>query len=156
MLRSIVPSVSSVSVLVSAFVCATLPIARAARAADDDASVQDVTMLVDAKINGKDTWSPGGREVHWAASKCPFRIQFKGVVQVDKPTKVTYRWERSDGTTFPTQTFEVKTAGTPVEVTPPDAWNAGKEGVTFRGAETFHVLTPSDMSTTTPIRVECQ
>jgi hypothetical protein len=150
MLRSIV---GSATFLASVFACATLP---AAAAADDEATVQDVTMLVDAKINGKDTWSPGGREVHWAASKCPFKIQFKGVVTVDKPTKVTYRWERSDGTAFPTQTFEVKAGGSPVEITPPDVWNAGRDGVTFRGAETFHVLTPSDMSTTTPIRVECQ
>jgi hypothetical protein len=152
MLRSIV---FPATVLVSLFVCAVLPVARAAFA-DDEPSVQEISMLVDAKINGKDTWSPGGREVHWAASKCPFRIQFKGLVTVDKPAKVTYRWERSDGTVLPTQTFEVKTAGAPVELTPPDAWSVGRGGVTFRGAETFHVLTPSDLSTTTPIRVECE
>ena len=144
----------------TAAICTVLPglvpgIGAREAAADDDASVQDVSMMVNAKINGKDTWSPGGREVHWAASKCPFRIQFKGVVQVDKPTKITYRWERSDGTMLPTQTFEVKTAGAPVEL-PPDAWSVGASGMTFRGAETIHVLTPSDLSTTTPIRVECQ
>src|SRR5580658_4682604 len=107
---------------IAAVICTTFPAARPA-AADDDASVLDVSMLVDAKINGKDTWSPGGREVHWSASKCPLRIQFKGLVQVDKPTKITYRWERSDGTVLPTQTFDVKTAGEAVELVPPDGWS---------------------------------
>jgi hypothetical protein len=131
-------------------------IVPASAATEDAANVLDVSMLVDAKINGKDTWSPGGREVRWSVSKCPLRIQFKGTVQVDKPTKITYRWERSDGTPFEVQTFEVKTAGAPVEVLPPDTWNVGAATATFRGAETFHVLTPSDLSTSTPIRVECQ
>jgi len=145
----------SIAFFVAVAVCVTLPSARRA-AAEDAASVQDVSMLVDAKINGRDTWSPGGRELHWTASKCPVRIQFKGLVQVDKPTKITYRWERSDGSPLPTQTFDVKTAGSPVEVLPPDAWSVGASGATFRGAETFHVLSPSDLSTSTPIRVECQ
>jgi hypothetical protein len=136
---------------------AALPAAhQASAAADDAANIMDVSMLVDAKLNGKDTWSPGGREVHWSGSKCPFKIQFKGTVQVDKPTKITYRWERSDGTPFPIQTFDVKTAGAPVEVMPTDAWSVGSGSGTFRGAETFHVLTPGDMSVSTPIRVECQ
>jgi hypothetical protein len=112
-------------------------------------------MMVDAMLNGKDVWSPGGRELHWTASKCPYRIQFKGQVQVDKPTKITYRWERSDGTQLPTQTFDVKTAGSMVDVTPPDAWSVGMSGKLFKGAEIFHVLTPSDMSTSTPIKVDC-
>jgi hypothetical protein len=132
-----------------------LPAAHPA-AAEDAATVQDVSMMVDAKLNGKDTWSPGGRELHWAVSKCPFRIQFRGEVTVDKPTKITYRWERSDGTSLPTQTFEVKKAGEPVDVIPPDVWTVGASGQLFRGAEIFHVMTPSDQSTTTPIRVECE
>jgi hypothetical protein len=132
-----------------------LPAARPA-AAEDAANVQDVSMMVDAKLNGKDVWSPGGRELHWSASKCPFRIQFRGEVTVDKPTKITYRWERSDGTALPTQTFEVKTAGEQVDVRPPDAWTVGRSGQPFRGAEIFHVLTPTDLATTTPIRVECE
>jgi hypothetical protein len=148
--------IAFLSLAVVAGTVATLSAAHQAAAADDAANVMDVSMLVDAKLNGKDTWSPGGREVHWSGSKCPFRIQFKGTVQVDKPTKITYRWERSDGTPFPVQTFDVKTAGAPVEVTPTDAWSVGNGAGTFRGAETFHVLTPSDMSTSTPIRVECQ
>ncbi len=150
-LRSVPRSAASLAALV---VFAVAPV-RSGAAADEDANVQDVSMLVDAKTNGKDTWSPGGRELHWSTSKCPLRIQFKAVVQVDKPTKITYRWERSDGTVLPTLTFDVKTAATPVEVTPPDAWNVGGGGGTFRGAETLHVLTPSDLTTTTPIRVEC-
>jgi len=144
----------SVCVLSVLAVSVALPAQRAS-ADDATANVQDVSMLVDAKINGKDTWSPGGRELHWSVSKCPMKIQFKAVVQVDKPTKITYRWERSDGAQLPTQTFDVKTASSPVEVTPPDVWTVGASGQTFRGAETLHVLTPSDMSTSTPIRVEC-
>jgi hypothetical protein len=135
--------------------CATLPVTSPA-SADDAANVMDVSMLVDARLNGKDTWSPGGRELQWTASKCPLRIQFKGQVTVDKPTKITYRWDRSDGTQWAVETFEVKTASEPVEIIPPDVWSAGKTGQTFRGAETFHVLTPSDLSTTTPIKVDCQ
>jgi hypothetical protein len=145
----------SIALPVLIAVCVTLPATHRA-AAEDAANVMDVSMLVDAKINGKDTWSPGGRELDWAASKCPVRIQFKGVVQVDKPTKITYRWERSDGNATETQTFDVKKAGAPVEVVPPVARNVGNPGATFRGAETLHVLTPSDLSTTTPIKVECQ
>jgi hypothetical protein len=142
----------ALSVLVA--VCVTLPATHRA-AADDAANVMDVTMMVDAKLNGKDTWSPGGRELDWSASKCPVRIQFKGVVQVDKPTKITYRWEHADGETTPTVTFDVKKAGASVEVAPLDVRNVGQPGATYRGAETFHVLTPSDLSTTTPIKVEC-
>jgi hypothetical protein len=141
-------------------VCVTLPSTSRAVAEDapapEPATVLEATMLVDAKLNGKDDWSPGGRQLEWNASKCPVRIQFKGMVRVDKPTKITYRWERSDGTQMPTQTFEVKTADTPVEVKPPDVWNAGASGQVFRGAETFHVMTPSDYATTTPIKVDCQ
>jgi hypothetical protein len=133
-----------------------LPGSRQAAAEGIQASVQDVGMMVDAMLNGKDVWSPGGRELHWAVSKCPYPIHFKGQVQVDRPAKVTYRWERSDGTALPTQTFEAKTAGTMVDVTPPDAWSVGMSGKLFRGAETFHVLTPSDMSISTPIKVDCE
>ena len=121
MLRLIALSVAGAA----AATLATFAAVHQASAADEAANVLDVSMLVDAKINGKDTWSPGGREVRWSASKCPLRIQFKGTVQVDKPTKITYRWERSDGTPFEIQTFEVKTAGVAVEVTPPDAWSVG-------------------------------
>jgi hypothetical protein len=147
---------AALSVIVA--VACLLPAApHSAAAAEDAANVLDVSMLVDAKINGKDTWSPGGRELRWTASKCPLRIQFKAVVSVDKPTKITYRWERSDGTKLETQTFDVKTANAPVEVAPPDAWSVGASGTgaAFRGAETLHVLTPSDLSTTTPIKVDC-
>jgi hypothetical protein len=150
------------AVLVALVVAVTLgPAARPASAEDAGpevapANVESVEMLVDARVNGKDDWSPGGRELQWQVSKCPFKIQFKGEVNVDKPTKITYRWERSDGEHGPVQTFDVKTAGQLVEVTPPDVWNVGKAGQTFRGAATFHVMTPGDMSTTTPVRVECQ
>ena len=48
----------------------TLPGARPA-SADDDATVQDVWMLVDAKINGKDLWSPGGRELALVSFEVP-------------------------------------------------------------------------------------
>jgi hypothetical protein len=133
-----------------------LPGSHQAAAESAQASVQDVGMMVDAMLNGKDAWSPGGRELQWAVSKCPYQIHFKGQVQVDRPTKITYRWERSDGAVLPTQTFDVKTAGTMVEVTPTDAWGVGMNGRLFRGAETFHVLTPSDVSTSTPIKVECE
>jgi hypothetical protein len=139
----------------TAAACVLLPATQRA-AAEDAASVTDVTMLVDAKLNGKDTWSPGGRELDWQASKCPMRIQFKGVVQVDKPTKITYRWDHGDGEASPTQTFDVKTAGSAVEVLPLDVRNVGKSGAVYRGSETLHVLTPSDLSTTTPFKVECQ
>jgi len=134
---------------------ATLPMANTA-SAEDAASVNEVSMLVDARVNGKDAWSPGGREFHWAGAKCPFKIQFKGQVLVDKPTKITYRWERSDGEALPTQTFDVPKGDSLVDVTPPDAWNVGAPGKTFRGAETFHVLTPNEMTMSTPIRIECQ
>jgi hypothetical protein len=124
--------------------------------ADDGPGVNEVSMRVDARTNGKDTWSPGGRELHWAGAKCPLRIQFKGEVLVDRVTKITYRWERSDGTVLPTQTFDVTKPDALVDVAPPDGWDVGAPGKTFRGAETFHVLTPNEMTITTPVRVECQ
>ena len=134
----------------------TLPMTNTASAEDAAANVSDVSMLVNARVNGKDDWSPGGREFHWSGAKCPLRIQFKGQVLVDKPTKITYRWERSDGETLPTLTFDVTKPGTLVNVTRPDGWNVGTAGKVFRGAETFHVLTPNDMTMTTPVRIECQ
>jgi hypothetical protein len=147
--------VRSIALSIAVAVCATLPVTGPA-AADDAATVADVSMLVDAKLNGKDTWSPGGRELDWTASKCPMRIQFKGVVQVDKPTKITYRWEHGDGEATPTLTFDVKKGGASVELSPLEVRNVGQSGATFRGSQTLHVLTPSDLSTTTPIKVDCQ
>jgi hypothetical protein len=139
-----------------------LPGARGAAADDKSggatepaASVTTVAMVVDAMQDGKNTSSPGGHELHWSVAKCPYKIQFKGQVQVDKPTKITYRWEWSDGTMMPTRTLDVKTAGTMVDVSPPDVWNVGKRGQGFRGVEIFHVLTPNDMATSTPVKVEC-
>ena len=122
---------------------------------EPEASVQDVSMMIDAQINGKDAWSPGGREMQWSGAKCPYKISFKGVVQVDRPTKVTYRWERSNGEKDE-GSFDVKKAGEPVEIAPAQSWPVGKPGQQFRGVMTFHVLTPTDLSTSTPIRVDCQ
>jgi len=118
--------------------------------------VNEVSMLVDAHMNGKDAWSPGGRELHWAAAKCPLHVQFKGQVLADRMTKITYRWERSDGEAQPTQTFDVTKPDALIDVMPPDTWTVGAPGKTFRGAEIFHVLTPNEMTISTPIRVECQ
>jgi hypothetical protein len=123
--------------------------------APEPAAVTQVGMMVDAVLDGKDTWSPGGHEVRLSPAKCPYKIQFKGQVQVDKPTKVTYRWEWSDGTMMPKRTFEVKTAGTVVDLTPPDVWNVGRPGQGFHGIEILHILAPNDMATATPVRVEC-
>jgi hypothetical protein len=50
----------------------------------------------------------------------------------------------------------VKTAGALVDVAPSDAWSVGMSGRLFRGAETFHVLSPGDMSISTPIKVDCE
>jgi hypothetical protein len=125
------------------------------KAPPEPATVTQVGMMVDAMADGKDVWSPGGHELKWSVPKCPYKIQFKGQVQVDKPTKITYRWEWSDGTMMPKHTFDVKTAGTMVDITPLDVWNVGRPGHGFKGAEILHIMAPNEMSMSTPVTVDC-
>jgi hypothetical protein len=122
--------------------------------ASDGALVTEVGMMVDELADGKD-WAPGGHEVHLSPPKCPYKVQFKGQVTVDKPTKVTYRWEWSDGTMMPKRTFDVKTAGTMVDLTPFDVWNVGRPGHGFHSVEILHIMAPNEMSVATPVTVDC-
>jgi hypothetical protein len=144
------------------FVALLVAFPGAPQAAADDkapaapaAEVTDIAMTVDTTVDGKTVSSPGGHEVQLSAAKCPLKIQFKGKVTVDKPTKITYRWEWSDGTMMPKKTFDVKTAGEAVEITPPDTWNVGRPGGGFHSVEILHILAPNEMSSSTSVRVAC-
>ena len=72
---------------------------------------------------------------------CPGTFNFSGNITTNGAGTVTYRWERSDGATAPTQTLTFNAAGTqPAAAT---SWQLGATGAFW---ERVHVLTPNDIS----------
>jgi len=68
---------------------------------------------------------------------CPKTIHFWGTIAANGPGTVTYRWERSDGTTTAPETITFTAAGSQ---TVTNLWTRG-EGT---GWQRLHVLTPND------------
>jgi hypothetical protein len=72
---------------------------------------------------------------------CPASIEFVGTIFVNRPARVSYRWERSDRATGPVQTIFIPGGAGGVRT----QWQLGRPpGQVFRGAETLHVLSPGD------------
>jgi hypothetical protein len=70
---------------------------------------------------------------------CPVTIDFVGTISVNQPTKVTYRWERSDRAIGRTETVVIQGRGHSVSTN----WRISRpKGGTFTGSETLHVLSP--------------
>ncbi len=73
---------------------------------------------------------------------CPGNFQFTGVITVTGPTTVTYRWERTDGTTVPSlpipYSYTFTSAGS---LTITDNWNSAPAGI---WGERVHILQPND------------
>ncbi|MFL5254861.1 MAG: hypothetical protein ACJ8AI_18605 [Rhodopila sp.] len=73
--------------------------------------------------------------------RCPTTITFVGTISVNQPTKVMYRWERSDRVIGRTETAVIQGRGQSVST----SWQLSRpKGATFKGAETLHVLSPAD------------
>jgi len=73
--------------------------------------------------------------------RCPTTITFVGTISVNQPTKVMYRWERSDRVIGRTETAVIQGCGQSVST----SWQLSRpKGATFKGAETLHVLSPAD------------
>lgn len=76
------------------------------------------------------------------ASVCGgYRFQFQGMMSVNSPSTVSYRWERSDGVMSPAQTLIVDKAGT---YATSEFWDLGSAN--YAGWARLHVLSPSDIS----------
>jgi len=73
---------------------------------------------------------------------CPAHIEFTGTIFVNRPTTVTYRWERSDRGMGPPQSVTIRGGGMGV----PTSWQLGSpgRGFGFNGYQTLHVLTPNE------------
>jgi hypothetical protein len=68
---------------------------------------------------------------------CPKTIHFWGIITANGPGTVTYRWERSDGTTTALEILTFTAAGSQ---TITNLWTRD-EGF---GWQSLHVLTPND------------
>jgi hypothetical protein len=74
-----------------------------------------------------------------SSSTCPTTFNFAGTITANAAGTVTYRWERSDGATGPTQGLTFSGPGArPVAAT---TWSIGAAGTHW---ERIHVLTPND------------
>ncbi|WP_146101506.1 hypothetical protein [Rhodopila globiformis] len=74
--------------------------------------------------------------------RCPASIAFVATISVNQPTKVSYRWERSDGATGRVETAVIRGRGHGVTTT----WTLSRRrGETFKGAQTLHLLSPGNL-----------
>jgi len=80
--------------------------------------------------------SPGG-------AACPIVYNFAGTITTSGAATVTYKWERSDGTSGQTQSITFGSAGTQAVSS---SWTLGSHGFSYNGWERLHVLTPNDIS----------
>jgi len=73
---------------------------------------------------------------------CPKMFEFSGVIVVDSPGVVTFKWLRSDGATAPEQRIEFKQAGKQVVKT---TWTLGDATAlpTYEGWQSVQILTPN-------------
>jgi hypothetical protein len=78
---------------------------------------------------------------HRYEGRCPASVQFVGTISVNQPTRVSYRWERSDRATGRVETVVIQGRGHSVSTT----WQLSRpRGAVFQGSETLHVLSPGD------------
>ena len=85
---------------------------------------------------------------------CPATLTFTGTIFVSHhPATVTYRWERSDGATGPTQTLTINASGEGVT----DTWSLGAGKQHKKVWEKLHVLTPTGISSNAAsVQVNCR
>lgn len=72
---------------------------------------------------------------------CPATFNFSGTITMNGPGTVTYRWERSDGVTKPSQTLTFTTAGTQALT---DTWT-GITTTLRSGWQRIHVGSPNEL-----------
>ncbi len=75
-----------------------------------------------------------------SVGSCPVVFQFSAQVTVNQPGNVTYRWERSDGSSSSENNLNFAGPGTQAANT---NWNLGVEGNHW---ERLHILSPNDMT----------
>lgn len=70
---------------------------------------------------------------------CPATIEFIATIRVTHPSRVTYRWVRSDGAEGPKRVVDIHGAGQGVT----DSWTLGRGRQNMRIWEQLHVLAPT-------------
>jgi hypothetical protein len=77
------------------------------------------------------------------SGKCPAKIKFNGMIAVSAPTKIQYKFIRSDGANAPVQTLNFTGAGSKsVDTT----WTLGGPGLpTYEGWEAIQVVYPQQV-----------
>jgi len=79
---------------------------------------------------------------------CPKTFNFSAVIEVNGPGTVTYQWERSDGSTGPTESITFAEAGAQAQ-TVTRSWttlgsSSGGVWTSYSGWQRVHILTPND------------
>lgn len=86
------------------------------------------------------------------SGRCPTTIEFVGTIFVSRPTRVEYRWERSDGAMGPRESVDIRSAGKGVTTT----WRLGAPRKPFNGWERLRVLSPNGLvSNAAAIQIKC-
>lgn len=73
---------------------------------------------------------------------CPTTVEFVGTIFVSHPSKVEYRWERSDGAMGSRQFVDIRSAGQGVT----DTWRLGTPHKDLDGWVRLHVLAPTGIT----------
>lgn len=78
---------------------------------------------------------------------CPVRVTFSATIVVDLPSKVTYRWERSDGAVGPSETVSISGRSSDVKsATVSTSWELRHPpGNRFDAGQILHVMAPNDI-----------
>ena len=86
------------------------------------------------------------------AGRCPTNVEFVGTIFVSRPTRVEYRWERSDGVTGPRESVDIRSAGKGVTT----SWQVGTPRRPFNGWQKLRVLSPNVLlSNPAAIQIKC-
>ncbi len=86
------------------------------------------------------------------AGRCPTNVEFVGTIFVSRPTRVDYRWERSDGVIGPRESVDIRSAGKGVTT----SWQVGTPRRPFNGWQKLRVLSPNMLlSNPAAIQIKC-
>ena len=103
-----------------------------------------LTLLVPSSLAAKVTSASASVNPASFTGPCPKLFEFTGIIAVDSPGVVTYKWIRSDGASAPEQTLEFRQAG---KQTVKNTWTLGDATKlpTYKGWEAVQILSPGKL-----------